>query len=294
MQGDHELETGDEARGVSPWIWVLVAVLLAAAAGAWWWWSARQPPPAAPVTAAAPAEAAPTPITPATPTAPPVAHPVEEPSPPPGEAAPPPLPALADSDAALRQALAADGGVARRLLDLLVGKDLVRRIVVVVDNLPREKVALEAWPLRRPAGAFVAGGTDQAPVIGAGNADRYRLHVEAIEALDMARVARLYARWYPLFQQAWVELGYPGRYFNDRLVEVIDHLLATPAVPQPVALARPGVLYEFADPALQSRSAGQKLLLRMGPAHAERLKRKLRELRAAVARQPALPAAAAR
>jgi hypothetical protein len=66
---------------------------------------------------------------------------------------------------------------------------------------------------------------------------------------------------------------------------VIDHLLATPDVKGPVALARPGVLYEYADKSLELRSAGQKLLLRMGPENAGAVKSKLRELRAAIIAQ---------
>jgi len=38
-------------------------------------------------------------------------------------------------------------------------------------------------------------------------------------------------------------------------------------------------MYEYADPALESRSAGQKILIRMGPENAARLKAKLREIR---------------
>jgi hypothetical protein len=88
--------------------------------------------------------------------------------------------------------------------------------------------------------------------------------------------------YYPLFQQAYRELGYPDGYFNDRLVVVIDHLLQTPDVTQPVALTQPNVMYEYADPALESRSAGQKLLLRSGPENETAIKAKLREIRAAL------------
>jgi len=97
-------------------------------------------------------------------------------------------------------------------------------------------------------------------------------------------------RFYPLFQQAYRELGYPDGYFNDRLVVVIDHLLATPDVPQPVALRQPNVMYEYADPALESRSAGQKLLIRSGPANETAIKAKLREIRAALTGQALPPA----
>ena len=86
-----------------------------------------------------------------------------------------------------------------------------------------------------------------------------------------------------LFQQAYEGLGYPSQYFNDRLVEVIDHLLATPDVTGPIQLARPSVMYVYADPALEGLSSGQKTLLRMGPQNAAAIKAKLTELKNAVA-----------
>jgi DUF3014 family protein len=46
-----------------------------------------------------------------------------------------------------------------------------------------------------------------------------------------------------------------------------------------VKLLRPRVLFEFAEPDLETRSAGQKILLRMGPENAARVKAKLREIR---------------
>jgi DUF3014 family protein len=84
---------------------------------------------------------------------------------------------------------------------------------------------------------------------------------------------------YPLFQQAYQELGYPKKYFNDRLVQVIDHMLATPSIKEPVALVRPKVLYEFEDPELEDLSAGQKIMIRIGPENAAAMKAKLREIR---------------
>ena len=77
-------------------------------------------------------------------------------------------------------------------------------------------------------------------------------------------------------------MGYPNGYFNDRLVEVIDNLLATPDPKGPIALVRPNVMYTYADPGLEGRSAGQKLLIRMGPENAKAVKAKLTELRAVI------------
>ena len=67
--------------------------------------------------------------------------------------------------------------------------------------------------------------------------------------------------------------------FNDRLVEAIDDLLAAPAVTGPLKLTQPKVLYEFADARLEQRSAGQKIMLRMGSDNAARVKAKLAQFR---------------
>ena len=112
------------------------------------------------------------------------------------------------------------------------------------------------------------------------NYQRYDAIVAQISAADLNAVHELYRRYYPLFQKAYEGLGYPDRYFNDRLVEVIDHLLAAPDIDGPVLLTRPHVLFQFADPQLEALSSGQKLLIRVGPAHRATIKASLRALRA--------------
>ncbi|MES1208370.1 MAG: DUF3014 domain-containing protein, partial [Pseudomonadota bacterium] len=79
-----------------------------------------------------------------------------------------------------------------------------------------------------------------------------------------------------------------------RVVEVIDNLLATPKVTGPIRVKRVGAdggraaggLYLYDDPALESATAGQKILLRIGTDNAAKLTAKLTELRAAIASGP--------
>lgn len=112
-----------------------------------------------------------------------------------------------------------------------------------------------------------------------GNAARYAAYVKLVRAVDAAKLVSVYVGFYPLFQQAYEELGYPKAYFNDRLVEATDDLLAAPELAGPIKLAQPGVLFEFADPDLEARSAGQKIMIRMGRDNAVQVKAKLREIR---------------
>jgi hypothetical protein len=86
----------------------------------------------------------------------------------------------------------------------------------------------------------------------------------------------------PLFQQAYTELGYPDGDFNERLIEVIDSLLAAPEIHEPLRLIKPEAFYLLTNPDLEALPAGQKVLLRMGPDNARRVKVKLQEIRAAL------------
>jgi len=235
------------------------------------WWRERGAPdkPAATVPATEP-ETAPPPEEPA----------VRHPLPPP----PAPLPKLADSDVPVRNSIAELTGE-EFAQQFVIPTNLVRHIVVSVDNLPNEKLAERLRPVRAAPGSFVATGPEESPVLDPANFERYKPIVQMVGSLDTATLVATYVRYYPLFQESYESLGHAPEYFNDRVIEVIDHLLSTPDLQGPVALTRPGVLYEYADPAIESRSAGQKALIRIGSENAAAIKAKLSELRAALVAQ---------
>jgi hypothetical protein len=199
-----------------------------------------------------------------------------------------PLPALASSDAEVQDALVRLLG-RHTFAQFVRPEQLVRHIVVTIDNLPRRTAAPRLWPIHPVPGGYIAPGAGDATVARA-NAARYAPYVAAFEVLDSRKLAAVYAYFYPLFQQAYDELGHPNVYFNDRLIEAIDIMLATPEVPEPIALVQPRVVHQFADPDLEALPSGQKILLRMGTENAARVKAKLTEIRQAVTGAGAVPA----
>ncbi|HUA89711.1 MAG TPA: DUF3014 domain-containing protein [Steroidobacteraceae bacterium] len=251
----------------------LVGIVAAAAlaAGGWYWYSHREPP-------APPVAATPPPAAPPANAEPQIAHPISAG----GEGAA--LPALNDSDQVVHDSLA--GVVGREPVEqFLEPQNIIRRIVVTVDNLPRKKLAVDRRPVKPTAGQTATASQGDLVTLSPENYARYAPLMKVLEKTDMKALAVVYERLYPLFQQSYEDLGYPGKYFNDRLVEVIDHLLQTPEITTPIALTQPKVFYEFADPDLENRSAGQKLLLRMGPANERLIKDKLRAFRAEIVKK---------
>jgi hypothetical protein len=289
----------DAGSGISRGAIVAAAVAIALLlAGGWYWWQRQQlplVPPAAPETQ--PVAAAPAPPSPA-PSAPAIAHPIDEvPAADATAAAPPPL-TLDNADPVLRTALIDLLG-SKAVASLLQTDDFARRAVATVDGLGRAHAAPRLWPVAPAAGRFTVQGDPASAQIAEANAARYDTFVALATSVDAKRAAAVYRRFYPLFQRAYQELGYPDAYFNDRLVAVIDQMLATPTPAMPPALRlteikgpiapgaadRPWTRYEFTDPALETLPAGSKILLRMGPQHADKLKAQLRALRAEIARR---------
>lgn len=189
-----------------------------------------------------------------------------------------PLPPLDDSDSYFLLEIGNAFGPA--IESLLTREFVIDKLVTTVDNLTRGELPEKIRPVGRLADAFAADlGTDDTVILGLSSYTRYDAIVAQLYYADIDAVYDIYERYYPLFQKSYERLGYPDAYFNDRLVEVIDHLLAAPMPGDPIVLARPNVLYEFADPDLEALSSGQKLLLRMGPDNAATVKRMLEKFR---------------
>jgi hypothetical protein len=190
--------------------------------------------------------------------------------------------AVAVSDAGLAAEVATALGFSA-LPDFVYTDGVVRRFVATVDALPREQLPLTIRAIRPLGGAFKTKGDEDHPRIAAANAARYAALVAAFEQIPPVAAGDLYQRLYPRLQQSYEELGFPGRSFHTRVLEVIDNLLAAPDAREAAPLARPNVMFLYADPALERCTAGQKALLRSGPLNEARIKAQLRLLRAEIA-----------
>jgi hypothetical protein len=174
-----------------------------------------------------------------------------------------PLPPLDESDpevlGGLTELLGQDA-----VMKHLVPERLVRNIVVTIDNIPREKMALNQRPVQPTSGDFMTTGEESAVMLAPENYERYEPFVGLVSNVDAKTLVSFYRGLEPLFQEAYEDLGHPNQSFTARLNEVIEHLLQTPTPRGEIALVQPSVLYKYADDRLEKLSAGQKLMIRMG------------------------------
>ena len=187
------------------------------------------------------------------------------------------LPALNDSDGFVRERLQAlsDGAV---LLSLVTDEQLIRRFVVFVENISRHEFPQTDLPYRPIGVDMPVRELDQNLfLMEEGAHGRFDGFVDAMTAVDTGQAYALYRLLRPLFQQAYAEIGYRGRDFDDTLRLAINNVLQATDSEGPYQLVKPSVMYLFADSELENADAVHKQLIRIGPRNSTRLMGKLAE-----------------
>lgn len=194
-----------------------------------------------------------------------------------------PLPPLMESDDRIKEIIS--GMFDSNLVTQIIQQTgLMHRFVLTVDSLPTETVPIKYRLFPTTPGKFLVQKESSDKIfVDPDNFTRYDTYMQLLDKLDTEQFSKWYTRFYPLIQEEYDSLGYKSRYFNDRFIFVIDHLLETPDLTGAIELVQPNVFYNFADPTLEKLSAGQKILLRIGPANRKIVQAKLIELHKALA-----------
>lgn len=186
------------------------------------------------------------------------------------------------SEAAVNKELAKNWPLAqlRRYFNL---QEQARRLVITVDNLPREHVPSQLRVTRGVPELLRVKKDGETITLDPSNYERYDRIISYVEKMDARKIGRLYAKFYPLLQRTYEETGFPEQRFHDRVLAALDDMMDAPRPTGPIRLVQPKVLYRFEDDHLESLSAGQKIMIRVGPDNAARLRKVLARVRAAIA-----------
>ena len=168
------------------------------------------------------------------------------------------------------------------LAEWIVSDGLIRRFVVVVDNVADGSNPAQHVPFMRPMTRFRTSGEGAALQIDARSYRRYDLHAQIIASLNTQGTADLYLALEPLMNEAYVELGNPDRPFTQTLERAIVSLLNAPIVDGLPALVEHAPFFQYTDTTLESLTPAQKQLLGMGPDNVRTVQAKLRQMALAI------------
>jgi len=201
----------------------------------------------------------------------------------PGHSATKDTQALDSSDSGIFQELAKifDNSFIKKSL---LSDDFIKRFVVTLDSCTRKQLPRQASPIKKVSGHFLVTTEGDKTFIDRKNFQRYEPYISVLKKVNPDLLVKFYTRYYSLFDTAYKDLG-SGPFFNDRVVEIIDSILATPEVSPPIEVFTPAVYYRFSDPLTEKLPACQKILLRMGPNNAAIVKEKLNSIRKLLVQQ---------
>ena len=165
-----------------------------------------------------------------------------------------------------------------KLAEWLVDDDLIRRFVVVVDNIADGSNPAQHVPFMRPTTRFSTTGEGTKLRVDVQSYRRYDLHAQLIASLDTQGTANLYLMLKPLIDEAYVELGNPKRPFSQTLERAIVSLLNAPAIDDTPTLVEHAPFFQYTDPDLEAMSPAQKQLLATGPDNTRAIQGKLRQV----------------
>jgi len=192
------------------------------------------------------------------------------------------LPRLNDSDSFVAEKIS-ELSSGTSLLGYLVDEQLVRRAVVLVENISRGQYPQTALPYKPIVEDMQVSSDDgRLFTMEAASYARFDAAVAAFVALDTEQTVGLYRLLSPLLQQAYAEIGFRDAEFEQALTKAIDAVLSAPEIEGPFQLVKPSVMYLYADTRLEELANMNKQLIRLGPENSARLKAKLREFKQAL------------
>ncbi len=181
-------------------------------------------------------------------------------------------PILDDSDSWVQEKLSAIIW-RKELLELLIDDDMIRRFVVFVDNFAQGSVVYSHSPFVKPASSFSAkqelvdntlNKESQIFELDEASFKRFALYVDLFRAVDTETLVEWYQELRPLIVQAYSELGYPDKQFDEVLQASITKVLDLEFPKESTELIRPSVMYQYKSPEIEALDDADKLMLRIG------------------------------
>ena len=184
------------------------------------------------------------------------------------------LPPLAESDPAVRDIV---GRLSQHpiVTKWLSGTQLLRSAAGVIAGVAEGKSPAAQLRLLAPSGEFTVRSAGGRTVIDPVSYRRYDAIAAAIDGVDPAAAARVYATLAPRLDEAFKELGLTGT-LDETVQRAAHQVLTAPAVDGDIPVVQTGAVYAYADSGLEDLSPVAKLLVRMGPENVRRIQAKVR------------------
>lgn len=187
------------------------------------------------------------------------------------------LPALDESDDFVRLR-AAELSKAPAFGEWLKQESLIARLAAASSMIADGKLPRETFAAFAPRGRFPVLRKDGKVFVDPAGYARYDAFASLVAGVDAVAAARLFEELEPLLDAAQRELGERGTGARAVFLAAAGELLEAPRLGDGVLLkeGKKGLVWVYADEALEGRSVAQKQLMRLGPKNQDAVQAKLR------------------
>lgn len=195
----------------------------------------------------------------------------------------PPAPVVteATADDYAREIVDAFNG-GKALKQFVAGNYVVERTVAIIDALRRGEVPYKLLPVAKPANAFPISDNGLRVTMDPAGFSRYDRFANWVNSLKVDAIVAAFNDYESVATTALSNMGVTDFDVRGAALAATTQILATPTLPDDVELMRNEANWVYMDPELESLTALQKQVLRMGPENAELVQQKARELRGAL------------
>ena len=165
-------------------------------------------------------------------------------------------------------------------LEFIAMDDALIRCVKAVDSIAAGDIPVEPLDFLKPKTPFSASINAVGLLVVTVEAiARYHKAINALRSIDMQAAVDLFIEIEPVLDEIFHGLGYlETKTFRGRLTEACTVILETPVMKGEGGLVHVAAnLYKYSNPQLESLLPVQKLLLRLGEANREEIRRRVTE-----------------
>ena len=165
-------------------------------------------------------------------------------------------------------------------LEFIAMDDALIRCVKTVDSIAAGDIPVEPLDFLKPKTPFSASINAVGLLVVTVEAiARYQKAINALRSIDLQAAVDLYNEIEPVLDEIFHGLGYPEtKTFRGRLTEACTVILETPVMKGEGGLVHVAAnLFKYSNPQLEELLPVQKLLMRLGEANREEIRRRVTE-----------------
>ena len=171
------------------------------------------------------------------------------------------------------------GHVSENLAPWFGTDEVLKKYTFLINDMSQNQILTKNRKFLQPPSKIEVQTDDQGLYLGEKSYKRYDGFAQTIDQINVNKGMGVYLAFKPLLNEVYKVFSYPESYqLDDIFLKAAANVIKAPVVEGRIGLIKHSLLYKFKDKELETLSAVEKQMLRMGPENTKIIQAKLRTL----------------